>query len=73
MPNLLNQSSCRHLLLTLANEKWPGKMTRVSQDVFDFLETRIRSDCCSFVRNHPTVGKTLQYKTHKRKNNTEMV
>jgi hypothetical protein len=39
--------------------KWPGKFTRVSNDVFDFLEvdTMLRMD--KFVFSHPTVGKTL--------------
>ena len=69
----LNRNACRQLLLQLANEKWPGRMRRVSQDVFDFLETSVRSDCVAFVRGHPSIRKTLQLKTHKRKKKNEMV
>ena len=69
----INKSECRKILLARAERRWPGRMKRVSQDVFDFLETSIRSDCVAFVRGHPSIGKTLQFKTHKRKKKNEMV
>jgi len=73
MSSLLNRSECRKILLARAERRWPGRMKRVSQDVFDFLETSLRSDCDAFVHSHPSVGKTLQFATHKRKKKNEMV
>jgi hypothetical protein len=60
MNQFTNRSACRKFLLERAEQKWPGgKFTRVSQDVFDFLEASIRTDMETFVRAHPTKGKTL--------------
>lgn len=66
MKAILNRSACRQLLLQIAHDRWPGKFTRVSQEMLDFLETSLRSECRELVRTHPTLGKTLQIRSHKK-------
>lgn len=57
--SFINKSACREFLLDKAQAKWQGKFTRVSKDVFEMLESLIRNDMESFIRAHPTLGKTL--------------
>jgi len=64
---LINQAECRRLVLAFAQERWPGKFTRVSQEVFDALEATMRKDIHGIVQQHPTVGKTIMLSTHERK------
>ena len=69
--SLLNRSECKKTVLGFAETKWPGKFTRVSQDVFEYLETCLRTDIIQLIQEHPTVGKTIQMRTHKRKGDNE--
>lgn len=58
--SFINKTNCRKFLLDKALERWPnGKFTRVSGDVFEWLDACLRTDMVFFVENHPTVGKTL--------------
>lgn len=59
-PSFINKSACRKFLLDKAMERWPtGKMTRVSADIFEFLEASIRTNMLHLISNHPSVGKTI--------------
>jgi len=55
----INRAECRRELLERADMKWPGKFTRVEAGVLDALDTHVGEWIQSFVRAHPTLGKTL--------------
>jgi hypothetical protein len=59
MSQFINKAACRRYLLDRAASKWPGKMTRVANEVFEFLDSSVRTDMEVFIRGHPTIGKTL--------------
>jgi hypothetical protein len=55
----INKKACRRALLEMAERRWPGKMTRVAENVFEHLDISVFAKMQEFVRFHPTVGKTL--------------
>jgi hypothetical protein len=57
--SLINKAECKRLLLGLAERKWPGKFTRVAGNVYGYLEDDLRMTIEGFIRQHPTLGKTL--------------
>ena len=57
---LINKKACRDYLLDLSTERRGGKFTRVSDEVFDYLEARIRIEMDSFLHSHPSIGKTIK-------------
>lgn len=59
MSQFINKTACRAYLLERAQAKWPGKMTRVAEDTFEYLDDHLRNAMDVFVRGHPTIGKTL--------------
>lgn len=56
---LLNKKACKTLMLD-ESKKWRnGKFTRVSADVYPYLEAILRKEIESLVKRHPTIGKTI--------------
>ena len=56
---LLNRSHVKALLLDRSAETRNGKFTRVSGEIFEWLEGEVRAKCQSAVRCAPSLGKTL--------------
>lgn len=63
---ILHKTNCRKVLLAYAERKWPGKFTRVRQEVYEHLERELRNSIEIFIAEHPTLGKTLSMSTHHR-------
>lgn len=59
MVAFLNKKSCKDYAITCSKELRGGKFTRVSADVYPWLNEVVRSTIENFVRSHPTLGKTL--------------
>lgn len=64
--SLLNKSHCKEYLLSESIRQRNGKFTRVSADVYEFLEAALRTEIRMFVRQHPSVGVTLMTGSKKR-------
>jgi len=62
----INKAQCREYLLAAANRKWPGKFTRVADNVYPHLEAEFQRVMDEFIRAHPTLGKTLSMGAPKR-------
>lgn len=58
-PSLLNRSAVKRRLLDAADRKWPGKFTRVSKNAVDDIEVATAAAIDQFIKDHPTIGKTL--------------
>lgn len=56
----MNKKAMRSFLLDYAGRRRPGKFTRVSDNVFEHLEFKLREAARSFVDGHPTLGRTLK-------------
>lgn len=56
--SLINWATCKRLVLDEASTR-AHKFDRVSGDVKDYLEARVRHGIISLVRSHPSVGKTI--------------
>lgn len=57
---LINRKHCRDLLLNIAEEEGREQFTRVSDDVFRWLDKKVHEYCVDLVRRHPSIGKTLK-------------
>jgi hypothetical protein len=68
---LINKTECHKTLLARAEQRWPGKMTRVQNAVYEHLDLVVRREIFNFVSKHPTKGKTLMIATVKRNKETE--
>lgn len=55
----INKAKCKKFLLRLSEQTRGGKFTRVSKDVYDYLDYAIMNTMKNFVSSHPSVGKTL--------------
>ncbi len=63
---LINRTSCRQALLANANQRWPGKMTRVQNEIYAHLDTVIQTEIRNLIKMHPTVGHTVMISTKTR-------
>ncbi len=64
MGNLINKKEARASIfaaLELLRPALKDKLTRISADVYDELELKVRAEIRKLVSNHPTVGKTISY------------
>lgn len=62
--SLLNRRLCKLFILECAQNTRGGKFTRVSADVFPWLENILQERMRGLVHAHPSVGKTV-YSPHK--------
>lgn len=70
MPKLVNRTAARKFIFEMIKLLRPGlekKMTQVSEDVYDYLDTSIRTDIRNLVASHPSKGKTITTGIKKRR------
>lgn len=58
--SLLNKSKMKAFLLQLSQETRGGKFTRVSPEIINRLEAKLRNIARQEVHAHPSVGVTLK-------------
>jgi len=58
--SLLNRSKTKAFLLQLSKDTRGGKFTRVSPEILDRLEAKLRNIAIQEVHSHPSVGVTLK-------------
>jgi len=58
--SLLNRSKMKAFLLQLSEENRGGKFTRVSPEILDRLEAKLRNIARQEIHSHPSVGCTLK-------------
>lgn len=59
MAKLITTAAVRKFALRVAEQKRPGRFTRVSQDFLDKIEQELVQIIHNKVHRHPSVGKTL--------------
>ncbi len=59
--DLINRAHCKAFILAMVKEYRPGwDCRRVSKEVFDDLNFKIRHAIIGSVRRHPTIGVTFK-------------
>jgi len=68
---LINKKACRDYLLDLSKIRRNGKFTRVAENVFGYLNSRLRMEMDSLLYHHPSIGKTICVETKSEKGKEE--
>jgi len=60
MSSLLNKSKMKEFLLQISQDTRGGKFTRVSPEILNRIEAKLRNIARQEVHSHPSVGCTLK-------------
>ena len=58
--SLLNKAQIRVFILDFARRNRHHPFTRVSPDVYDVLESKVRDACRGIVEGQPSMGQTIK-------------